>query len=161
VSCRCPLRPTVVRQSLEYKHVIMFFLVFTLLATLITPGAVSFPAPARTAFLPHSILMDADVLNSPTNVRAVPGDPAASHYIIVSFTDNSPDETGFEISNGNMNGSQNAPPSAGTGATVVWNWWMPRINSYMCVRVRAYRAGDVMSYSAWAPVGGWACTTSS
>jgi hypothetical protein len=139
---------------------ITFFLVFTLLAALIAPSVVS-SMPARATLLLHSTLLDADVLNVSSNVRAVPGDPAAGHYIIVSFTDNSANETGFEISNGNKNESQNTPPSAGTGATVVWNWWMPRIDSYMCVRVRAYRADDFMSYSAWAPVDGWAYTTSS
>jgi hypothetical protein len=105
---------------------------------------------------------------APTNVRAVHGNPANGHYIVISFTDNSDNESGFEIWNGN-NPSIGDPaasiegtsPSPGTGGTVTWNWWMPQAKSWMCVRVRAYNDDNPRSYSAWAPASGWACSYSS
>lgn len=133
----------------------------TLLAIFVTQSIIAPPASAQTVAPMHLTLTDAVVPDAPTNVRAVPGDPVAGHYIIVSFTDNSSNETGFEISNGNKNESQGTSPYTGTGTTVVWNWWMPQANSYMCIRVRAYNADNFMSYSAWTPANGWACTTSS
>jgi hypothetical protein len=165
----------------------------TLLATLITQSVNATPAstqpvastPATTVTasslmhfgddqmleLAYTRVLSASAtfVAAPTNVQAVPGNPANGHYIVISFTDNSDNESGFEIWNGNdasigdpAASKEGTSPSPGTGGTVTWNWWMPQANSYMCVRVRAYNDDNPRSYSAWAPANnGWACTTSS
>jgi hypothetical protein len=114
----------------------------------------------------RALSTSATFVAAPTNVRAVPGNPA--HSIDISFTDNSDNESGFEIWNGNdpsvgdpAASLQGASPSPGTGSTVTRNWWMPQANSWMCVRVRAYNDDNPRSYSAWAPANGWACSYSS
>jgi hypothetical protein len=116
----------------------------------------------------RALSTSATFVAAPTNVRAVAGNPADGHSIDISFTDNSDNESGFDIWNGNdwsvgdpAASKKGASPSAGTGGTVTVNWWMPQANSWMCVRARAYNDDNPPSYSAWTPADGWACTYSS
>jgi hypothetical protein len=81
-------------------------------------------------------------LTAPARVRSV-GEPDSFR---ISWTDNSPDESGFHIFNGN---ETRVVPANTTSYR-----WAAHPRQYMCVAVRAFDAGG---QSAWA--GMWTCTT--
>ncbi|WP_155370824.1 protein kinase domain-containing protein [Catellatospora vulcania] len=85
---------------------------------------------------------------APTNLRATT--PSAD-TIRLQWNDNSSDETGFTITNGNTSRNVGADTT-----TYEWDGLAP--GTYMCFKVRAYHSGGVSGYAP-AAAGEWVCVT--
>ena len=81
---------------------------------------------------------------APSNVKSV---PYGAQDFYITWTNNSTNQSGFEIYNGNTIQSVNNP-------TQNYYLWAAQPNQYMCIAVRVYNS---YGYSAWA--GMWTCTT--
>jgi hypothetical protein len=81
---------------------------------------------------------------APTNLTVGP-DPNNTTVMLLSWTDNSTNERGFQVHNGDE--YRTAPGSPGTG-TVTFSWTGLQPNSWTCFRVRADN-GD--TFSPWEP----------
>ncbi|WP_426504942.1 protein kinase domain-containing protein [Dactylosporangium sp. McL0621] len=85
---------------------------------------------------------------APSGLTATPQGPAA---VRLQWTDNSADETGFTVINGNT--SHN---TAANASSYTWDGLSP--GTYMCFKVRAFNPAGVSPYSPAAQES-WACTT--
>jgi hypothetical protein len=85
--------------------------------------------------------------NPPSNLTVTATDP---YHILISWQDNSSNETGFQVHNGNE--------IRGAGGNATSYVWPSTPGSYMCVRVRTIGATGV---SSWEPVDSpyYRCTT--
>ena len=103
------------------------------------------PDRASTSFC---IKRDTLLPTAPSGVKNV---NYGAYNFRITWTDNSDNETGFEVYNGNE--IRNVSASTGKGSTVQY-MWPAQPNQYMCIAVRAKNSAG---YSAWA--GMWTCTT--